>query len=82
MRLIHRWIALLLSVATLGSASAMTGCASNGPVYDPYWHDYHRWSGSEDRRYRQWEIGSNRDHVDFPNRAPGDQLAYWSWRHS
>jgi hypothetical protein len=82
MRLSHRTIALILSLAGLATASAMTGCAADTVVYDPFWHHYHRWSHDENRRYRQWEIGSNRVHLDFPDRTPGDQLAYWNWRHS
>ena len=81
MRLNHRIIALMLSIAALATSSAITGCAGDGLVYDPYWHDYHRWTHGENTRYRQWEMGSNRVHVDFPDRTPGDQLAYWSWRH-
>jgi hypothetical protein len=82
MRLSHRIIALILFPLALALSSAMTGCAGTAIVYDPFWHDSHRWSGGENRRYRQWEVGSNRAHVDFPDRTPGDQLAYWSWRHS
>jgi hypothetical protein len=82
MRLSHRMIALILSSAALASSLAITGCAPDTTVYDPYWQDYHRWNGEETRLYLQWEYGSDRAHVDFPNRTPGDQLAYWSWRHS
>ena len=81
MRLNYRIITLMLSAAALATTPAITGCAADGLVYDPYWHDYHRWSHGEDSRYRRWEMGSNRVHVDFPDRTPGDQLAYWSWRH-
>jgi hypothetical protein len=79
MRLNQEMIALMLSTAVL--ALPMTGCAGNDLLYDPYWHDYHRWNRGEDRYYRRWEMESNRDHVDFPNRTPGDQLVYWEWRH-
>jgi hypothetical protein len=74
-----RTLALMLSAAAL--VLPMTGCAANERVYDPYWRDYHSWNPRERRYYQQWELGSNRDHVDFPNRTPGDQLAYWQWRH-
>jgi len=82
MRLNYRIIALMLSASALATTSAITGCAADGLVHDPYLHDYHRWSHGEDSRYRGWEMGSNRVHVDFPDRTPGDQLAYWSWRHT
>jgi hypothetical protein len=82
MRLTQRMIALILSPTVLVSLSAITGCAGGAVVYDPFWRDYHRWNPGENRRYRQWEIVSNRAHLDFPDRTPGDQLAYWTWRHS
>jgi hypothetical protein len=78
MRLNHGMIALMLSAAAL--ASPMMGCAGGGVVYDPY--DYHRWDRDDDRLYRQWEIGTDRGHMDFDRRSPGDQRAYWGWRHS
>jgi hypothetical protein len=72
-------LALMLSAAAL--VLPITGCAGDELVYDPYWHDYHRWNPGENGYYRQWEAESNRDHLDFPNRTPGDQLVYWQWRH-
>jgi hypothetical protein len=73
--------ALMLSAAVLASASAMTGCASGRVVYDPYRQAYHRWNRGEDRLYRQWEVGGHRNHLDLQRRSPGDQSAYWGWRH-
>jgi hypothetical protein len=81
MRLNHGIIALMLSAAALGSASAITGCAGDGLVYDSYGHQYHRWDRGEERFYRQWEIGTRRGHMDFQRRNPGDQRSYWNWRH-
>jgi hypothetical protein len=77
----HGMIAPMLSATALASASAMTGCARGGLVYDPYSNDYHRWNRGEDRLYRQWETGTHRHHMDFQRRSPGDQRAYWGWRH-
>jgi hypothetical protein len=71
----------MLSATALASASAMTGCASGGVVYDPYGHNYHRWNHGEDRFYRQWEITTHRNHMDFQRRSSGDRRAYWGWRH-
>jgi hypothetical protein len=79
MRLKHGMIALMLSGAALGSA--MTGCAGSSVIYDPYWRDYHPWDIGESRFYRQWEIGTHRNHMDFYRRNRGDQRAYWVWRH-
>jgi hypothetical protein len=81
MRLNHRLIALMLSAAALASASAMTGCAGGGLVYDPYGRDYHRWNQGENGFYQQWEVGSHRIHMGFNRRSRADQNAYWSWRH-
>jgi hypothetical protein len=81
MRLNHGIIALMISASALASASAMTGCASGGLVYDSYGHDYYRWNRDENMFYRQWEIGTHRDHLEFQRRSPGDQHAYWGWRH-
>jgi len=81
MRLNHGVMALMLSATVLASASAMTGCAGSSLVYDSDWRDYHRWDPDENRYYRQWEIGTDRDHMAFQRRSTGDQRAYWGWRH-
>jgi hypothetical protein len=81
MRLNHRIIALMLSAGALGSASTMTGCATDGLVYDSHRHQYHRWDRGEERFYRQWEIRTRRSHMGFQRRNLGDQRAYWGWRH-
>ena len=81
MRLNHGIIALMLSAGTLAPAAAMTACAGGGLVYDPYWHDSHRWNRGEDRFYREWEVNTRRAHTDFARRSAGDQRAYWDWRH-
>jgi hypothetical protein len=80
MRLNHGLIALMLSIAAL--APAVTGCASDGLIYDPYGREYHRWNRGDDLAYRRWEYGTHRSHMDFGRRTRGDQQAYWGWRHS
>ena len=79
MRLNHGMIALMLSATAF--ALPMTGCAGGGPVYDSYRNDYYRWNRGEDRYYREWEIGTHRNHMDFNRRSAGEQRAYWGWRH-
>ena len=74
-------IALMLSTGALVSASAMSGCAGDVLVYDPYLHDSHRWNRDDDRFYRRWEIDTHRAHTDFRRRDPDDRQAYWGWRH-
>jgi hypothetical protein len=81
MRLNHGMIALALSATMLVSASAMTGCATGGVVYDPYRREYYRWNRSEDRLYREWEVEGHRTHLAFQRRSPGDLNGYWGWRH-
>lgn len=80
MRLNHGMLALMLSGAVLVSAS-VTGCGST-LVYDSDWRDYHRWSPDENRYYRQWEIGTHRDHSAFQRRSDKEQREYWGWRHN
>jgi hypothetical protein len=53
MRLNGGMIALAVSGTVLASASAMTGCASGGIVYDPYRHEYHRWNRGEGQPSRR-----------------------------
>jgi hypothetical protein len=79
MRLNHGMIALMFAATAF--ALPMAGCASGGLVYDPYWHDTHRWNRGEDRYYRQWEVSTHRNHMDFQRRNSDDQRAYWGWRH-
>ena len=81
MRLNYGTLALLLSATVLASTSAVTGCAGSSLVYDSDLHDYHQWNRDENRYYRQWEIGTHRDHMAFERRNAGDRRAYWSWRH-
>ncbi len=81
MRLTVRNFASLLLAAALASPVLMTGCTGSVRVYDPYYHDYHRWNG-ETVYYNQWEHDTHRDHVDYAKRNADDQKAYWDWRHS
>jgi hypothetical protein len=81
MRLNHGMIALMLSVTALASAAAMTGCATDGLVYDTDGRDYHLWDPGENRLYLGWEIQTHRGHLDFHRRSYGDRREYWGWRH-
>jgi hypothetical protein len=81
MRIRHRLVTPLM-LATLAAAPlAVSGCAGHR-TYDPYYGDYHRWNSSEDGFYRQWEGERGLSHLDFGMRSPGDQQAYFGWRHS
>jgi hypothetical protein len=78
----RRLITLTLTIVALATTPAIGEWAGSRLVYDPFWRDYHHWSPGETRRYQQWEAASNRNHMDFSDRTPGDQLAYWDWRHN
>lgn len=74
-----RHFAPLLLAAAL-AAPALTGCAVQARVYDPYHRDYHEWA-AEGPYYSQWEHDTHRDHRDFDKRSDGDKKEYWDWRH-
>jgi hypothetical protein len=76
-----RTFAPFLLTAAFLSPILMTGCAVHARVYDPYYHDYHGWSG-ETVYYNQWERDTHRDHVEFEKRNDADKKAYWDWRHT
>jgi len=61
------------------------GCAVHAGVgyraYDPYYRDYHVWSGPEVDYYNQWVVETHRDHRDFRKLPRRDQNEYWKWRH-
>lgn len=80
LRLRHKLVTPLIIVA-LGTATIGMNACSGHRVYDPYYGDYHRWNGSEDGFYRQWEGESRLSHVDFGRRPAEQQKAYYDWRH-
>jgi hypothetical protein len=81
MRTLSRQFAALLLAAAFASPLLTAGCAVHARVYDPYYHDYHVWSG-ETVYYNQWEHDTHRDHMDFARRSDSDKKAYWDWRHN
>jgi hypothetical protein len=78
------YITSLLLASALALPLLGTGCAEHryARVYDPYYHDYHRWGPDEDRYYRQWEVEGHREHREWGKRSPEEQNQYWAWRHS
>jgi len=80
----HRgYLATLLLASALALPLAGTGCAEHryARVYDPYYHDYHRWGPDEDRYYTQWETEHHMEHREYAQRSPAQQKEYWDWRH-
>jgi hypothetical protein len=80
MRLVLRNITSRLTLLALASSLFVGGCAVQGRVYDPYYHDYHSWP-AENTYYLQWEGDTHRNHEDLKHRSKADQKAYWDWRH-
>jgi len=78
-----RCVGSLLLTAALISPAMITGCAARASyrVYDPDYHDYHRWDDHEATFYLQWEGESHREHRDFDKRDRDEQRQYWHWRH-
>jgi hypothetical protein len=81
MRLTKPLMVAVLSTLGLAGSTAAPRLVGRSVVSDPYYHDSHRWTYGEERRYRRWERTSNRDHLAFTERSAGDQLAYWGWWH-
>jgi len=50
-------------------------------VYDPYYRDYHVWTGPEPGYYHDWIVETHRPERDFRRLRREDQHAYWTWRH-
>ena len=76
-----RKFTLILAAAAFAMPLLTTGCSAGVRVYDPYYGDYHVWSG-ETVYYGRWEHDTHREHMDFNKRSDADKKAYWDWRHS
>jgi hypothetical protein len=77
----HHHLVTRLTIAALLVTSVSFGACAGGQVYDPYYHDNHRWSSSEDGLYRRWEGETRRSHLDIGRRPAAEQHAYFDWRH-
>jgi len=78
-------ILLKLCAAVVAVGMAATAFTTSHIVhaghYDPYHHDYHP-VRSEINFYRQWEVETHRDRMDFSKRNIPESSDYWNWRHS
>ena len=72
----------LFLVAVFASTLFIAGCAVHARVYDPYYHDYHRWDDHEQVYYRQWVVENHKSDRDFRKLNRDEQKQYWDWRHS
>ncbi len=84
MKIASRWLSSLLLGAALISPLITAGCGGHGyyRVYDPYYHDYHRWDDHETVYYNQWVTENHRENRDFRKLNKDEQKQYWDWRHS
>jgi len=75
------WGSLAMAGAFAG-VTLISGCAARAQyrVYDPDYHDYHRWD-RERGYYIRWEDETHRYHRDFRDRDRHEQEEYWEWRH-
>jgi hypothetical protein len=80
MRYQHRLTRLLTIATLMATPLTFAACASH-QIYDPYYHDYHRWNSVEDGYYRGWESQTGRSHLDFARRPATEQHTYFNWRH-
>lgn len=71
-------LALPLFAALLIGCSAQVGYRT----YDPYYHDYHTWSGTETPYYNQWIIETHHRREDYRHLNRRDRDDYWKWRHN
>ena len=79
-----RRITSTLLAATFGLALLISGCSSDRHYYrvqDPYYHDYHVFTPTENGYYVQWEGERHYDHREFRDRRPEEQQDYFKWRH-
>jgi hypothetical protein len=80
----RRLLSSILLGAVLFSPVMFNGCTGHASdqVYDPAYHDNHKWDSNENERYRRWEAETRRDHRDLQKRNSDEQKEYWTWRHN
>jgi hypothetical protein len=68
---------LLVTCLILGA----NACAARVRIYDPAYHDYHRWDDREERAYRGYLVEQHREYRNFRTLSNSEQTEYWDWRH-
>ncbi len=71
----------ILLAAACASTALGTGCVAGVGLYDPVYHDRHRWDDREDRAYRRYLSDREEKYGAFRSRSADDQRDYWRWRH-
>lgn len=76
------YMAPLILGFTFAAALATTGCAVR--YYDADHRDYHRWSGDEDRAYRDYwrDRHAREEYREYARLNAEQQRDYWNWRHN
>lgn len=81
MRRTFAYLRAVLLATALAAPVASTGCAVRARVYDPYYHDYHRWDGGEQRSYREYWEGRHENYHNYSKLSDRQKQQYWDWRH-
>jgi hypothetical protein len=83
MRIEKRYLSSVLLAFAFLAPLATSGCAGHAyyRVYDPYDHNYHRWTPAEDSYYHRWESEDHREDRDYRRLSAEEQRQYWAWRH-
>jgi hypothetical protein len=71
------------SIATAVIAT-LSGCVVGvgARVYDPAYHDYHRWDAAEEAHYRIFVGERHEPYREYRRLDRDEQRNYWQWRHS
>jgi hypothetical protein len=91
----YRYLSTLFLTAAIAAPVAMMAAASpqddknheekqgenNKRYYDKGHKDYHTWDSNEDRAYERYQTDHHQKHA-FTELNPGQQTAYWNWRHN
>jgi len=79
------WKRAIRPALVCAALAALSGCASHYAAgystYDPYYYDYHPWSGPEPGYYNEWLLYSHRPQTEYRRLRRDDQRQYWQWRH-
>jgi hypothetical protein len=79
----NRFLRLVMLTA-FGTLVILAGCAARVGyrTYDPYYRDYHVWSGVEVPYYNNWIIETRRSRIEYRRLRRADRENYWRWRHN
>lgn len=81
-----RPIAWLVMAAAIAVLAATSGCAPRPvvhvmTVYDPQYHDWHRWDDKERAAYRRYWQDTHEPFRSYDALQQNEVNDYWTWRH-